>query len=51
MRRANVAPELSDHSPIWIQWKTDSGEDFLKQKTPIGSCGLHRKTERSSFVL
>ena len=23
--------QLSDHSPMWIQPKTDFGEDFLKQ--------------------
>lgn len=29
--------QMSDHSPIWIQSKTDFGEDFLEQKAPMGS--------------
>ena len=29
--------QISDHSPSWIQMKTDCGEDFHKQKATIGS--------------
>lgn len=29
--------QMSDRSPMWIQSKTDFGEDFLKQKAPIES--------------
>ena len=29
--------QISDHLPMWIQSKTDSGEDFLKHKALIES--------------
>jgi hypothetical protein len=29
--------QMSGHSPMWIQLKTDFGEDFLKQKAGIES--------------
>jgi hypothetical protein len=29
--------QMSDHLPMWIQLKTDFGEDFLKDKAGIGS--------------
>jgi hypothetical protein len=28
---------VSDHSPMWIQLKTDFGEDFLELKASIES--------------
>jgi hypothetical protein len=29
--------QISDHSPIWIQSKTDFNEDFLDQEAPTVS--------------
>ena len=29
--------QISNHSPIWIQMKTDCDENFHKQKATIGS--------------
>jgi hypothetical protein len=29
--------QMSDHLPMWIQWKTDFGEDFLKKRAGIES--------------
>jgi hypothetical protein len=28
--------QMSDHLPMWVQLKTDFGEDFLKRKAGIG---------------